>query len=548
MGAALAAACAQARDVPIGGSSGANPTSGAGGTSGSTGTAGNAGAPTVGTPQGGSAGAVDAPVAASDGDAGCLVGATRCSPTGSAVEVCTSAGWKMQQACPVCTDGACSGTCTPGDKQCAPGQSPQTCGADGQWAAAPEPCPNACTGKGVCSGECKPGTLKCGVGPDSLMPFLCSETGMWMPKPPACTNLCSSGSCSGSCAPKSVQCMGNSTQVCSALATWEPGTACVGKTCVDGACAGECGPTDKRCNADSNTPQTCDGKGSWKDGTACSGKACVNGTCVGSCEPKKTRCGGTSSSQPQICNDQGAWVAGGDAVCCGNGPGQVCCEGTTGGDCQNKCGTHGKQTCQGGRWVGCSVNDPLCCEGEKGGDCTDTCGKHGQQTCQGGRFTGCSINQRPQCCSNSDCNGGVCQTCSSGSCQNRAEQNNECMGLKCSSGRCNSCNPPSHIVNGQCVKPIGPGLACGATDVCANGLTCAKNGLCCDRQCLRDCSTKDGHCGVNPGSSCSTGEDCITHNCMTGLFCSDGQTPCSPEGSACGSQGNGLCQMDGICQ
>ena len=331
-------------------------------------------------------------------------------PTG--VEVCTVGGaWMMQKVCSsICKNGECSGSCTPDDKQCGANQKPATC-VDGEWVPA-EACPNVCTGKGECTGVCKPGLLKCGEGTENLTPYQCDDKGLWVPKPPICINLCSNGSCGGSCMPTKTKCVGNTPQTCSAQGTWEPGQACQGKACVNGLCTGVCEPKAIKCGSNNNV-QTCDANGAWQDGPACNGKTCVKGACLGACEPTAPKRCSPDQKAVQTCGAGGVWM---DATSCGaNGCAGAVCHMCKPGS--KRCSGNSLQTCSGdgqswGQDQACGIR----CDGAKlvcidTDQCNPAC--NSSPHCQG---TGNLITQtcdrtKGQCMTTSTvaCNGG--QTC-----------------------------------------------------------------------------------------------------------------------------------------
>src|SRR5205814_2290148 len=99
-----------------------------------------------------------------------------------------------------------------------------------------------------------------GLGPTaraSRNPVLCL---MRVAKAP-CPNLCSNGSCGGSCPPSSKQCGAKNTpQTCSPQGTWEPDAKPCDFVCTGaGVCGGQCQPGSKQCAGPA--PQTCDTTG-----------------------------------------------------------------------------------------------------------------------------------------------------------------------------------------------------------------------------------------------------------------------------------------------
>ncbi len=119
-----------------------------------------------------------------------------------------------------------AGICTEDSKDCV-GQTPRTCGADGQWVDG-SPCVDQACVDGTCVGECAPGTTRC-----------------WE----------------------------NALQVCLASGTWDPGAACDGAEpiCSGGKCVAESvgGPS---CTG---LPATC---GPTRDANCCASTAIPGGT------------------------------------------------------------------------------------------------------------------------------------------------------------------------------------------------------------------------------------------------------------------------------
>jgi hypothetical protein len=545
------------------GSGGGQSGSGGGGQSG---TGGNGQAPVVGT--GGTG---------SDPNAPCVAGATRCAATGAVVEVCTPTGWTMQKTCPsVCQDGACSGKCMPGDKQCAPGQKPQTCGMDGEWLPPEDACPLACVGKGDCGGECVPGTLKCGAGPDVLMPFTCDEQGKWLAKPPACANLCSSGSCAGSCMPRKTQCLGNTPQTCSDQGTWESQAPCKGQTCVDGACVGECAPTDKQCSSSGNNRQTCDKNGRFQDAGACANQTCSKGACVGACQPDAPRRCSPDQKATQTCGAGGVWT---NADSCGD-------NGCNGGVC-NMC-KPGSKRCSGDSLQTCSSDgsswgqDQRCqvrCDGAKLVcvdmiACSPAC--NGSPHCASGN--GSIVTERCDTSTGRCVVASTVSTCTGGS----SCKGNKCLfDCKCSTARrCK--DDQTAVVDDKCDPNVGKCEervveTCGSNmkDICDKGQCkinhdepCPLNQVGSAGDCVSGtkCQAVSGTCESAPrenpdtnctqatfGSTCFAGDDhCneATHHCVSGtgtMSCmpdlngksttpSGCGTNCKPSGSLCNPQ------------
>lgn len=526
------------------------------------GAAGDAGVDQPGGPD------VTSDVTADPGGTGapCSVGQTRCALTGAAVEVCAVGGaWKMQQACAsICANGECAGSCLPDDKQCGAGQKPATCSKEGQWVPG-EPCPNVCTGKGACTGDCKPGLAKCGDGPDSLTPYECDDKGKWVAKT-ACTNLCSNGSCGGSCQPGKTRCVGNMPQTCGAMGTWDPGQPCKDQACVDGKCTGVCEPKATTCGT-ANNVQTCDSNGAWQDGGPCSGKTCVKGACLGACEPSAPKRCSPDQKATQTCGANGVWMNG--DVCADRG-----CQGAVCNMCKP-----GSKRCSGNALQICSADgvawgqDQPCgvrCDAAKL-VCVDMIAC--SPACNGSPH--CGPNNASVVTESCDTTKGQCMvastisTCSNGS---------SCKGTKCQFDcKCPTarrCKDDRHVVTddncdvnvGTCgEKPvetcdsvcdlgkckIDHDQPCPLGDVgkvgnCTTGTKCqAVSGTC---QSVR---RPGGPCTpATQGSDCFVGEECINNVCLSisgTMSCTpdlDGKpvtptgcaTNCNPSGSLCNPQ------------
>jgi hypothetical protein len=396
-------------------------------------------------------------------------------------------------------DGAKCGVRCPADKK--------VCPASNSCVGLDDPCDGTCPpGKNLCNGSCVLATEKTACGPS------CTAC----PTPANGKAECDGTQCVLTCNPGSHRCFdslvdGKLVPSCDASCTPCPmamtGSACPPGNCTNVSDGTSCGNT-QLCRA--GTCVDCGGMNQPCCGTSCNatGLSCQAGSCK-SCGGNGQPCCDGSCSNGLTCENGTTCV-----VPCGSGPGQKCCEGAMGGDCQNDCGTHGKQTCKNGQWTGCSVSNPKCCEGEMGGDCQDTCGKHGKQTCRSGQWTGCSINTKPACCNEADC--GTCRTCSSsGTCQNRGEKNNECGGLGCNAGSCKTCS--GKMCDGQC---IGNSECC---PKCLSGKVCSSNA-----------------CKIDRGGDCTSEPDaCIQGSQCLGLgHCDDGVTACHmgdvcPGGTPC---------------
>jgi hypothetical protein len=122
----------------------------------------------------------------------CTPGATQCN--GTETETCSSgAAWQFSSQCMyACVNGSCAGVCVPGMAQCSPsGTALEVCDSAGAWQTTM--CLDACD-EGECVTGCVPGQTQCD-GPST--PKLCDGTGTWVSQT-ACaqpTPDCQSGAC-----------------------------------------------------------------------------------------------------------------------------------------------------------------------------------------------------------------------------------------------------------------------------------------------------------------------------------------------------------------
>ena len=152
-------------------------------------------------------------------------------------------------------------------------------------------CPYLCT-SGACTGICKPGEMKC----EGNMVSTCTDKGAWNANA-LCSTVCGEKGCTGVCAPGAMQCDKASLQSCNAEGKWQDTAACA-YVCQDNACSGICTPGTRQCKG--NQPQICNPKGAWADdGTACP-FVCSSGACAGACTDGATQC---STNTPQTCTD-----------------------------------------------------------------------------------------------------------------------------------------------------------------------------------------------------------------------------------------------------
>ena len=335
---------------------------------------------------------------------------------------------------------------------------------------------SACASEATkCQGLC----WKC--GPEANPSHLTACPGGTLPGtsfPGHCANLQTSfqncGACNHACA---------SGQVCF------KGACCTPKTCAN--YPGQCGSLSDTCGGTISctcpSPQVC------TSGTCCTpncaGPNCgpdgCGGTC-GSCALNIVCCNGSccAADNEVCCND--TCVARGDL--CSNTGGTVCCDPTTtccNGSCvttSTLCGSGGATccssgtVCQNGNCVACGDIGQPCCTG-------GTCPSIGTDCCNGiccGRAAPhCCNGACEECCSDTNCTGGVCcngTCCASGIC---------CNGTCCSSG--------TVCQNGSCVTCGDVGLPCCTGGTCPLvGAACC-NGICCGRAapycCTGSCSS-----------------------------------------------------------
>ncbi len=320
--------------------------------------------------------------------------------------------------------------CLDGAKRCSD-NTPQTCGADGQWHDEGTCAIGLCQ-DGYCIPQCVPDAKGC----DKNIPRECNQSRIWEPKE-ACEIACLGGSCVMTCKSNDPPtCIGNAPATCNEQGQWQTSSACVEQTCVNGACQGECTYQTKRCLG--TTVQTCDASGQWQSTNACeTNEICVAGTC--GCVPGDRRC---FENAPQLCYASNQWEN--DGARCENqacdpatlecigecAPGQRrCMNGNTLQECDSKGEWQPGQTCA----LGCF--DGICTECMTGetrctGNTPQTCASNGQwidepecinQTCIAGTCQGqcasgakrCSANY-PQVCNASgfwENNGPACAAC-----------------------------------------------------------------------------------------------------------------------------------------
>ena len=408
-------------------------------------------------------------------DGACSPGETRCAPGEEKVQVCTVAGsWSDREACSaICQAGSCAGSCRPGERHCGREQTPELCTSAGSWMAESR-CPFVCNGAGVCGGSCLPGSKRCG-GDNLLAPEVCDENGRWTAGAAPCAFLCSSGSCGGSCSPGARRCGANQTlEACGAVGTWEPMERCP-FVCSQGQCGGECRPGSRRCaGAGTRTPQICDQNGRWMAAGAECENLCSEGVCRGACMPGARRCG--TDQAFETCSADGAWQASGrcDFICSGAGacigecrPGSRRCAGSP---------PRAESCADDGRWGPAGQGD--CCRDADCGTC---------RVCTSNRCQNAPNGQPgPGCASVASCS------------SNTAREADRCQSGQCVSGRTQSCAP--HGCNGDGCRVCTPR----ATECTGNTFrTCNADGsgYSVQQSCTHGCNTTSRTCNACSGSS-----------------------------------------------
>jgi streptogramin lyase len=353
-------------------------------------------------------------------DADTCTGASTCDATGTCKlqqgQACTTA---TQCASGFCADGVCcNAACTGSCLSCASG----TCTAVTN-ATDPGTCdsPNSCDGSSVCQAPpaLKPIGASCGGGSECASTFCadghCCNT--------ACNGLCQACG-TGTCAP--------------VLNAPDPDT-CAGTQACDPT--GACRPVPKPIGAPCGTNAEC-------ASTFCADGHCCNSACAGLCQacgtgtcapvlnaPDPDTCAGAQTCDPTgVCRPAPKPVGapcGTNAECvstfCADGH---CCNSA----CTGPCLTCSTGTCSPLR----NADDPPQCSG--------------QQTCDPNGF--CKLKQGQPC--------GASGACASGSCVDGVCCNTACGGV------CQSCS------SGTCL----PVVSAPDPDTCATPLTCDATGTC----------------------------------------------------------------------
>jgi hypothetical protein len=166
-------------------------------------------------------------------------GTRECSTRiGGTVRFCDAGAWKDERTCDnLCTSGACTGQCRPGDRDCA-GLTPRRCSTDGAWTNEPS-CQFACQGAGQCT-VCDPGRSKrCSA--DGTRLEICTADGSGYTTLQSCGSGCNSTRLECNvCRPgTSSACTGGQRSTCNSDGT-AYGPAQCDSACGGQLCAGVC--------------------------------------------------------------------------------------------------------------------------------------------------------------------------------------------------------------------------------------------------------------------------------------------------------------------
>jgi hypothetical protein len=258
------------------------------------------------------------------------------------------------------------------------------------------------------------------------------------------------------------------------------------------------GGSIKECLADGSLRTSACNRG-CVDGACCSGDTeAVGGACA-ACGGQGQPCCQTATP---ACGSGLQCDAGKCVVPCGDGPGQVCCEGNT-IDCQNNCGTPGgKKTCHGGRYGACSLADTCCADRS----CTNNCGETGMRPCNGTSLGTCPVPRR-DCCpgDTKDCTNSCGSANGKIACKNGRFSDNDCS-----------------VKNSPC--PGEKGQPCKKGGGCDGGLFCCPDpGVCSDAE-LMKCIARRGE-----GGKCNTMDD---NECVATHYCNGDDDVCRRRAAA----------------
>jgi hypothetical protein len=438
-----------------------------------------------------------------------------------------------------CTNGVC---CAAGNVSC-----------NGTSCTNPQIDPNNCGGCGVdvCGTNetcmsglcCGPGQLACGgqcVDPlsDAANCGGCAGNGGT-----ACTTgqVCTSGSCSGSCAANETQCPGGD---CANFLTDH-------EHC--GSCTNACGPTE----------------------------VCNNGTCTGSCTVG-TNCSGDCvdlSSDPSHCgnctNNCGSGQTCSSGICCDIGKvytNGICCQlGEI--NCNGQCRDPNSDQFCGGCNNNCTALNPVNeCVPDESGTTGVRCCPVGQVNCNGTcvdlEVGGAGETNCGQC--GITCNTGAGQTCDDGLCCDSNETNCPVTGggetctdvsadnLNC--GTCgNDCDSGTACSNGYCCPALQYNAGTAQAPLCcdSNEIACNVSGT---LTCINPATstTNCGGCAGVGGIACGTGQFCNAGQCSNQCTGTGFNTLCgfctntSEDENACGTPGTNtpscdVCPAGGTC-
>ena len=150
------------------------------------------------------------------------------------------------------------------------------------------------------------------------------------------------------------------------------------------------------------------------------------------------------------------------------------------------------------------------------------------------RAAGASCTARTRCCN------GACPT---GKAVPRA-QRNRCpceVGASWCTSSCQSMNQPAHC--GGCNQACPAGWTCPTGECClANGDQCSADTDCC----IGSCDADSGVCCISAGEACTVDGDCCSGNCAagTGVCCISTGSACTADAECC----SGICDaFTGTC-
>ena len=511
----------------------------------------------------------------------------------------------------ICGGGKCSVTCLTGYSQCSGAgdagaycantkSDVNNCGACGHGCAQGEVC-----NSGSCSSSCNAGLVNCNgdcIDPSTDGNYCGATTGCGVGDAGgtqghvcAAGTACSSGTCSVSCTPPTINCSGScvdptsndtycgATSGCGAGDAGAAGSTCgAGQFCSNSLCASTCGnlllcggvcvdpnASTKYCGASGD----CAGANS---GTPCqAGQVCAGGVCQLTCSPGLINCNSTCidpTSNNAFCGAMGNCQGHpnlGEACppgfICSNGECELTCQAGF-VDCNNQCVDPQLSLAYCGATSGCGVNGMgsagrSCASGEVCSGTPPTC----QTSCLtsealcGGRcvnpqtdngYCGAAVEGPP----GTGTANAMCNDPSSSGTQYEGINCTHVSGERCSNGSCvcpASANPGSFtdiicdVTAGMdgtasCIDPSTDNTFCGATLGCGangyQGATSGTNGV--------DCASTTGTGQTGSGASCGAGGTPGVCGCpSSGVSCGNPLTCINPDTSDqyCGAKASNSC-------